>query len=661
MSNKYLYLSSLNSNNAADFEVSLPAQVTIQPYSEIRVLSVSVNPKENMLEITDKNDTFYIGIDNWLNERSVMPLIAVTMEENVWSLQNAGEGAFETLEEMIRTAIEDAMEGYCLFRGGSTCSMAGGKLNIKLSKMQLYECPTIELTDSVLEYWRQFDENSLEAAFTKGDDSEADQVVLKPMSQVEPTQLVKDTDYYGVVLQKRGKRPRYHVSAPIVTGLSGATNEAQRLSHLVECDLSTLAEVDEEGLTGFKSPGHYVKFYFGDVQYDDLGTDGYWGSEDTSTAQVDAINDLSRKYIYSVEFSNKLLILRYHYIDETGNLQTIKTKRLTGSSNPKYTINNTFRIKCHQYEDDYRSYFHVEVQSFDTGADDWVDMFNETFPALAVRHVVYGHNPNRLGVEIFTPNATDGKPDEMVDKIRYTAAVDDPDEKNGFYDDGFKARVSVNEDVNRLLTVVTDYDSPKSVQRAMFRAMSENGYVEETPPNPEYFFSEDFVLDAKEPNADMLKFDSENGSGMGYNPKPYTDGVTSESDVQTDSMEYDNMYLSCPSLPLENVSGYANGGGINQILCQIDLEESRTSDHIFKASPNTEQYNTCHNSYPLRLNTIRMRIVDIEGNVVDFLEENTNVTLEIRDNIHMKKMEYMNNIKLLVDNYSKMQPLVQDQ
>ena len=241
---------------------------------------------------------------------------------------------------------------------------------------------------------------------------------------------------------------------------------------------------------------------------------------------------------------------------------------------------------------------------------------------------------------------------------------DDPDEKNGFYDDGFKARVSVNEDVNRLLTVVTDFDDKKSVTRAMYRAMSKNGFIDENPPNPEFYRDgDDLELDdeGKEPNTDMLKFDSMNGTGMQYNTKPYTNGVTSETDVQTDTMEYDNMYLSCPSLPLDNISGYANGGGMNQILCQIDLEESRTSDHIFKATPNTEQYNTCQNSYPLRLNTIRMRIVDIEGNVVGFLEDNTNITLEIRDNIHLKQQEYMNNIKLMVDRYSKLQPLVQDQ
>ena len=63
MSNRYFYLSSLGSNNHSDFECTLPEQVVINPYSQVRCISCRINPSDTLMEIDDTNDLFYVGVD----------------------------------------------------------------------------------------------------------------------------------------------------------------------------------------------------------------------------------------------------------------------------------------------------------------------------------------------------------------------------------------------------------------------------------------------------------------------------------------------------------------------------------------------------------------------------------------------------------------------
>ncbi len=51
MPNQYLYLSSKNSENHADFNWDLPNGLRIMPYSQLRVLSCRLNVDPNVLSI----------------------------------------------------------------------------------------------------------------------------------------------------------------------------------------------------------------------------------------------------------------------------------------------------------------------------------------------------------------------------------------------------------------------------------------------------------------------------------------------------------------------------------------------------------------------------------------------------------------------------------
>ena len=640
MSNKYLYLSSLNSNNHADFEVSLPSQVTINPYSEIRVVSAKLSPNPDQIGVKDSNNTFYVGCDNWMKRHCVMPLLPVILDEDGYEVTT------NDFSNEIQEKVEKALQPYCLVRGGCTVSSTDRKLKMQLSTMEVYGCPTIALTEDVYNFWLQNGDNRYPKLIKKGDQF----INFYPVQSTENVQLNEEDTYYGMAINKMGKQSQYYTSPPLVTGLSGRVEAQAHLNHVVECDFTNFnPPAEEDELGGFRNPNHYVRFYFGGVEVDDLGKNGLWGSEVKSN--VDVSEDLSTKYIYSLEFSTARVNLRYNVIgaDEvTATVEQVKGAQGGGV----YGMNNKFKFELSQYEDQYRSYFVIKVQIYVNGA--WANLFDDlTIPALADRHYDHGNNHNRIGIEFYTPNATDALPEQMENMIRYTAAVDDVADVNGFVDGAFKAKTSQSADVaNRLLTIVTDYDDPGKIRSAMFDAMNSNNLIDSTD-----IFDMDYELTGDEPNADMLEFSP---TDFAYTSTSNT-GITAQDAIETDLFAFENLYISCPSLPLENVSGYANGGGVNQILCQIDLEESGTDTEVLSSRPSTEQYNTCHNSYPLRLNTIRMRIIDIEGNVTNLLEENTNIVLEIRDNIHMKKMEYMNNIKLLVDNYSKMQPLVQDQ
>lgn len=120
MRNKYIYLSSLDSNNHADFEVNLPKQLMIAPYSQVRCVSARINPSDNLIEIDDTNDLFYVGIDHWNKLASSVPLSPIQMNKALYNLEDVNSAGL-TLTQEIEDKLNAQLKSMCLVRNGGAC------------------------------------------------------------------------------------------------------------------------------------------------------------------------------------------------------------------------------------------------------------------------------------------------------------------------------------------------------------------------------------------------------------------------------------------------------------------------------------------------------------------------------------------------------------
>jgi hypothetical protein len=79
MPNQYLYLSSKNSDDHADFNCDLPNGLRVSPYSQLRVLSCRLKVDPNVLVIESTNNIFYLSIDHWNKIYGIIPLLPITI------------------------------------------------------------------------------------------------------------------------------------------------------------------------------------------------------------------------------------------------------------------------------------------------------------------------------------------------------------------------------------------------------------------------------------------------------------------------------------------------------------------------------------------------------------------------------------------------------
>lgn len=341
MRNKYLYISSLDATNGsgidvdhADFEVALPEQLILQPYSQVRACSVRINPSDNMTEIDDTNDTFYIGIDHWDKRESCIPLLPIYMEHGMYNLLD-GTDADLSLDAMIDKELTAQLKEYCLLRGGSKVEISSDrKLKLKMSTMELYGCPTIALTDPVAEYWANPGLVDLEKDGP-----------WKCIVSTQKTQLDQFNTYYGLAVNKTLAEYQYYLSPPIVTGLTGTDENAKHRSHMIEIDL-TPAE-----LSAALNPNDYIRFYFGNCNLDNFGI--RWGDQPKYNANNNT--SISSQMHYYVEINNQFLVVRYK---EVVDQKAVTKSARYSATQPLWNSESKVRLTCDQWEDAY--YFSSE-------------------------------------------------------------------------------------------------------------------------------------------------------------------------------------------------------------------------------------------------------------------------------------------------------------
>ena len=333
MRNKYIYLSSLDSSDHADFEVNFPEQLIIAPYSQVRCVSARINPSDNLVEIDDTNDLFYVGIDHWNKVACSVPLLPIRMNKALYNMEDVNSPGLSLTGE-IEEKLNDQLKSMCLVRGGGACSInANRKLSLSVDTYQLYGCPTGALSAEALNLWQNQGIRNLTA--TQGASGRR---LDRPIDDVQDETLGDyDGDtYYGVKVRKNLSTGRqYYVSPPIVTGLTQATSASKHISHIIELDFTVITDLVDGNL---KRTSDYVRFYFGALDAEDFGE--VWGTN--PKFERDDETQISHKLVYYLEFSDKYCALKVNTIKADGSVGTVTVSQYTGAN---YKFASKFKIK----------------------------------------------------------------------------------------------------------------------------------------------------------------------------------------------------------------------------------------------------------------------------------------------------------------------------
>ena len=644
MPNQYLYLSSKNSENHADFNCDLPNGLRIMPYSQLRVLSCRLNVDPNVLSIDSTNNVFYIGVDHWNKNYGIIPLLPVSLTKGDYDVTQPTN--VSDLCQMIKTQIDNALRPYCFVRGGVSVSIADRKLTIKVSGMNIYSCPTRDFTGDEAQYWINEPSNSL--PFKTDDDLE-----FEPCDGVLPTDIkwMDDDEYKGVFVYKDEKKLGYHISAPVITGLTGGTENAPFTSHVINVNLSSLTDFEEEpeqvGVGVGLEPIEYIRFCYGDCSFNSVSSDKviYKGKlKDLTKAGSD---DFSDEQVYNIEITNKNITV----ILNTGNSMEFSVYSAGGSS--IYKINSEFQFKYELYDTAYASFQRLTIQIKNAKTNNqWVvipfDIVNDLqdMPCSIRRQRSKLSNDN-LAILINSKIALD------ADMISYTIACDDPlDQGVGFLAGNpagsFGVHTSKSANIPRLLTILDDnINAPndgtfsKTMMDYMADAQSTANMFQVS--DLRYLSTQSYEA-GLEPSAECLAFDSNTGIGMQTTSASYGTGIVSQANIITTGIEYPLFYVSIPSLPIRNYSASDSHGTENQFVCAVELEQSQSSS-FYTSKIYTEQYNVLQNAQDIEIDRIHIRICDIDSVAVEALKQYTTLVLEIKDDPRIEQQLFFNNLK----------------
>ena len=638
MSNKYIYASSLGCTDHADFEVHFPEQLIVKPYSQIRCISCRINPSDNLLEIDSTNDLFYVGVDHWNKENSVIPLLPIKLTHGLYNLIE-GSSSLLNLNEAVAEKLAEQLKPYCMLRGGSDVSMSSSKLKMKVSTMQMYGCPTQALSDAVLDYWANYQLRA--QVFQKK--------IAHPVNVCTKTQLTRLNTHYGIKVEKKVDTPQYYISPPCVTGFSGGTEDEKYISHQVEMDLTGLAdEVDfSVNKTDTKD---FIRLYYGDASASNLGET--WGKMGRYRADNGEV--LAETYLYCLELNNEYIVLR-HWTEDGSTQQRVASMKAgpTYTGDLRYRIASKFTVTTEEWEDQYNTYFSVEIQIDYEGIGQYKSLTPLNFTAKKSPYrQKFSSNPNRLALLFNTDEL-------MEDMVSYSAAVDDPNDTLGWNPttSAFGPRASLTAGIpERVLSVVTDIVGKEESLAIMYASQA----VNDMTGADDNFFDNMFLLADPSPNADILSWDSFTDQGCVLTLDSYT-GLEAQGAISGNNREFPMFYLSVPSLPLQNVTATYLQGYENKFITPIELSPSQVNQRLYTSKLFTEQYNTMTNSAPMNMSTLRIKICDINGVPVKQLDKYTIVTLEIRENPHKVKAEMIKHLSNLTQNTDRNIKVIKDQ
>jgi hypothetical protein len=618
------------------------------PYSQLRVLSCRLNVDPNVLSIDSTNNVFYIGVDHWNKNYAIIPLLPVSLTKGDYDVTQPTN--VSDLCQMIKTQIDNALRPYCFVRGGVSVSIADRKLTIKVSGMNIYSCPTIDFTGDVAQYWINEPSNSL--PFKTDDDLE-----FQPCDGVLPTDIkwMDDDEYKGVYVYKDENKLGYHISAPIVTGLTGGTENDPFTSHVINVNLSSLTDFEEEpeqvGVGVGLEPIEYIRFCYGDCSYDSVSSDEVIYKGKLIDLKKPRSDNLSNKQVYNIEITNKYIMVALN----SENRMRYDLYNSGGSG--IYKVNSEFQFKYELYDTAYGSFQRLTIQIKNNKTNDQWEVIpfaivNELqdMPCAITRQRSKSSIDN-LAILINSKIEID------ANMISYTMACDDPLDLGVGFRAGnpagsFGIHTSKSANIPRLLTILDDNINAPNDDTFSQTMMN---YMADAQATANMFQLSDLsslstqtYSAGVEPSAEWLAMDATSGIGMQTTSASYATGIVSQSNLITSGIEYPLFYVSIPSLPIKNFSASDSKGIENQFVCAVELEQSQSSS-FYTSKIYTEQYNVLQNAQDIEVDRIRIRICDIDSVAVEALKKYTTLVIEIKDDPRLEQQLLFKNLQDYID------------
>ena len=642
--NKYLYLSSINSPSAADFQVNLPENLIIQPYSEVRAVSVRVNPNDNAVSIQkDVNDRLYIGIDFWNKVNQAVPPLMVELNEGIYSITE--------LMENIRDCIEhDALRNFCFARGGLSVTSNNNILTFKLSAMQMYGIPLAEVPDGYID--EMDDYNTTDYDLTNGD-------VVEAMDLSKKRMVLEDT-IYGLDISHDAEESQraYFCTAGIVQGLvnydieEGGNSKANApKTAYFEIDTSEMEENDKIYITcgQFRDEDIYNEaeskrpFRVGQLQcdVDNLAED------DEGRLNIYTSNN---GLFYLKITDGGITFVRPRLDITTGEYHIVVDHILDMTPNAKLTIAIT---EFEQYKDADKidaSFYNIEVDETVNDGADYENLISEqNYKAQPFAAVQYQNEDverkKRYLVEYDSANDIE---------VLASFAMDDEEDRDGRafnrHTGTFVKAQSLNTNLNTPFTVFVNVD-PTEPNAISSNAINNFAQYTNFVDNEKSISNTTYEYNEKAPNAGPMMGYEEN-NGIDFVGNSFGTGIVFSGAVEFEEQIFPQYYLDIPTLPLGNLSANYLQGRKNTFICPIDLQANDNNVDLYTSQLYTMNYNQLTNSYPLNINTMKIRICNIDGSVAQGINKETIVCLEIRDNPDIKNDQMIVALRGIEQNYT---------
>jgi hypothetical protein len=510
------------------------------------------------------------------------------------------------------------------------------------------------LTQEVGDYWANERSNILSFPTTIPQHAQAKHErspVFEPFTGIGPSDVVFDTDTFkGVTLAKDPEIVSYHVSAPIVTGLTYGTLQSPFVSHIININFSgmTTEETELGAVPTRFEPPDYVRFCFGESSYNNLSSDVI---EKKKLDTFNPTDSLDPRQTYNIELTNQYIIVVINSRDET------RYFKYSSGGSSTYNIKSRFQIKYSMYDDAFGSYQNLIIQIKNASTSNaWEDI---PFPNASqllnipcdISRQQSSQSNDNLAILMYARMAM------APNVLSYTMACDDPyDEGVGFIAGNpggtFGVHTSKTANLPRLLTILDDnINAPKdnSVSDSIMNYMAEaqnNASMFQVNDAP--YLSKQKFDDDKEPSAECIAIDATSGIGMQTTSASYATGIVSQSNLITSGIEYPLFYVSIPSLPIKNFSASDSKGIENQFVCAVELEQSQSSS-FYTSKIYTEQYNVLQNAQDIEVDRIRIRICDIDSVAVEALKKYTTLVIEIKDDPRLEQQLLFKNLQDYID------------
>ena len=607
MSSKYLYCSSNDCDNHANFRVNFPEPVIVPKNAQIRLINCRLNLEDEDVIINELNNHMLFGLGSCWSMDGSSGVYEITIPSGTYRTSNGSNQ--QHINWIVQREMNKVLSNMRSYRGGITVSVSTGKLLIKFSEVAV---PNDVNSADTSSKWRSVPKG---LAQTQLEDVQVNAIQTEPM-MIAPAVGANNWGNYvsGLSVEnKSGMLIGDPVSAPISNG------------HALSCKIN-MANFDnnepcylEVGLNPAQNTYKYGT-RTDHVDYDDWiywrnGAIGRGGERSRGMMAFQIYSDGHGTFEYRIVRRDRNgMAVGDRGVAET-DIVAATSVGAYGGKILEFSITLQEALNSDGFRARYLLYDHTDSATIHSVEDVVPNDFysfrqgdrNNEKTASSITFDREINNPSAIVPYVYL----EGK-NEMANSLWVNCAWDDNDDGASASTDPF-------------LPVYIFGNVLDANEVATLGAIAPfNGYQDQ-----QILFLNDGV-GYQLGFEDNSYFSVSQGHAFGT-------GITLNTLIseRADNAIY---YLECPDLPVKNYSGAKDFGRINNIIGVINLKE-KGKDNLYPGEQQTECYVDLHNSFPLNFTNLTLRIVDINGQEVVGLEPNSIVNLHIRQDPFQKQAE----------------------